>query len=209
MLAGSISAERASWQVTTAISANDATFNPSRKRRAGRPSEARQQWPTGRDEKERRKEDADGGGDRPFCSAQQVANERRGCEERARRHLAHRDRVEKLRGVEPMAVVHQIILKESEKNISAAEDHAADFEKRHEDSAKSDGRDHRHRRRGKAYCRQDRRRPCAWRKRHRGQDAPGDEDKHGLMRRIASRRTPRRCQQPPAFYCRPPQSQHG
>jgi len=72
----------------------------------------------------------------PETPASKYPTKVRGRENRARRDLPDRDRVEELRLRQPVQAIHQVGLDEREQHIAAAEQHRADFqeeqEKRHQ-----------------------------------------------------------------------------
>src|SRR6185369_7807185 len=87
------------------------------------------EWPTHRNKKERRQEYSECCNHCRARSTKHVADERCRCEDWARRHLAHSDRVEQLCLRQPMPALDQIGANKSEQHISAAVEYGSDFQK--------------------------------------------------------------------------------
>jgi len=95
--------------------------------RSGRSSNCSDQRPTGRDEHERREEDADRRRHGARRAAEEVADERRRDHDRPRRHHPDGDGVEKLTVAEPVVLIDHLRLQKRHDDQSAAEDECTRF----------------------------------------------------------------------------------
>ena len=127
-------AERANCQVTTAISASDATLTPSSARTGrARGADFGDERRTDRDQHKRRQEYANRGGDRARGPVQEIAEKGGGGKHRAGRHLAHGDGVQQLLLREPGMPLDQLGAQKHQQHVAAAEHHRADLGEAQED----------------------------------------------------------------------------
>ena len=132
-VSGSTRAARPSCQVTTAISASEAAFTPSRNAPAA--GERRRRGTSG----PLTATNTNAGRKMPSVAtpapgqpAQQVADEGGGREDRPRRDLADGDRVEQLRLGQPAPPLDEVGPQEGQQDVAAAEQHRADLEEEQE-----------------------------------------------------------------------------